>query len=196
MAKLPIAGLSEDDRITALGLSRLSFEFIEAAIVVDAKQGSPHTRRLLGHISSLPAYHLLAHAIELALKTHLRQAGVSPEVLRRKPLGHDLQTLRAKATHLGIEKILRFSRADDEVFDLLTPLQAAQTLRYPRNGVAQFPSWHHALRLAVRLHRAIAPTVGNRVRLPSYILPKKVGLRELARAFANANADAEQTANP
>lgn len=191
MAKLIIVGMSEDDRVTALGFSRLSFEFIEAAIVVDEKQGSPHTRRLLRHVSSLPAYHLLAHAIELALKTHLRQAGVAPGALRKRTLGHDLRALREKATELGIEKILRFNRADDEVVELLTPLQDEQTLRYPKNGVARFPSWHHALRLAVRLHRAIAPTVGDRVRLPPYNLPKRVGLRELARAFANANTDAD-----
>lgn len=146
----------EEERITPVGLARYSYEYIEAANVVDETIGdkNPYLR-----ISPVPAYYLAKHGIELILKSFLRFKGVSVEELRRE-FGHDLKRTLQKARELGLDDHIRLSQKDNDALDMLIALDDEQGLRYIRTGPKQFPSWAIVYPVAVRLHQAVAPLVG------------------------------------
>ena len=71
----PKAELNNDDeQTTATGLARYAFEYIEAAMLVDADAAEKMPGNM---ISPTPAYFLALHGIELTLKAYLRQKGVT-----------------------------------------------------------------------------------------------------------------------
>lgn len=144
-----------DNRTTAIGLARYAKEYLEAAIVVDEELG---VKRSASHISPIPAYFLLTHAIELTLKAYLRGAGLA--VRQLQGVGHDLDALLAKANELGLGDCHTFTADDNEAFSLLVAANGQHRFRYIQTGATQLPFWSVAAPLAIRLHKSVAPKVG------------------------------------
>lgn len=149
----------EELRTTALGLCRFAYDYIEAARVVDTHQGAGSGYE---RVSSMPAYFLAMHGIELTLKAFLRYRQISAQSLRSQDFKHDLRKCYRKAKELGLRNAFRMSSADIRAMLLLIQLNEYQGLRYIRTGLKRFPSWAIVEPFAVRLHQAVAPLVGCR----------------------------------
>lgn len=132
-------------------------EYLEAAITLDQAMCS---RKLYPHVSKIPAYFLLTHALELTLKAYLRHAGLTVEQLGSKDLGHDLVALYAKTRKLGLDALYELTAQDAQSFGELVAANEFHKLRYIQTGPAVHPFWEFVEPLAVRLHQAVAPFVG------------------------------------
>lgn len=161
--------LTDDERTTAIGLARLAYEYIDAAIIVDQHHG---TRPGFETVSPTPAYFLALHGIELSLKAFLRHKGVTARELRStKNFGHDLRRCYRKAKELGLSEEFRMHANDMRAMLMLLNLDERQGLRYIRTGLKRFPSWAIVEPFAVRLHQAIASQVGYKsfhISYPAY----------------------------
>lgn len=152
-------------RTTPIGLARFAKDYIDAAIVVDHAMGKGSE---FAHASTMPAYFLLTHGLELTLKAFLRHKGLKVEQFRAHDLGHDLKALYAKACELGINEMYQLTTADEKAFDLLVTINVSQQLRYIQTGLKEFPSWEIAAPFVVRIHQAVSPKVGFRSLTQSY----------------------------
>ena len=81
-----------------------------------------------------PAYFLVAHATELALKAYLAAQGVPKSELRKR-WGHRLAALYGEARRLGLPEIEKL----DLVVAQLADLNEEQSLRYPAYFVRAAP---------------------------------------------------------
>lgn len=151
-------GLSKDDeeRTTAIGLARYAFEYIDAALLVDEHHGATPGFEF---VSPVPAYFLVAHGIELTLKSYLRHQGISVRDLIHR-YGHDLHKCYRKAKELRLLDRFSEDERDARALAMLVELNDKHGLRYIRTGYKEFPSWAIVKPLAVRLHQAVAPLVG------------------------------------
>jgi hypothetical protein len=82
-----------------------------------------------------PVTLLLAHAIELYIKSYLRLQGLSAEDLKKK-FGHDFRELLAEASSRG----LLFDVEDKEVAAVLTEQESIRHSRYIETGSLRRPS--------------------------------------------------------
>ena len=146
--------LTDEERTTAIGLARYSYEYIEAAMLVERNDPTPT------HISPIPAYFLALHGIELTLKAYLRHKGLTVKELRGLKYGHDLHACYRKAKELGLLSIFKELPTDADAMRMLVGLNEHQGLRYIKTGMKHFPLWSMVEPLAVRLHQAVAPEVG------------------------------------
>ncbi len=145
--------ITYEDRTTAIGLARYAYDYLHAAIVVEANDPTPR------HISPVPAYFLALHGIELTLKAFLRHKGTSVKDLQKK-FGHDVHACHRKAKELGLHEVFKELPADSDAMRMLVGLNDQQGLRYIKTGMKHFPLWSIVEPLAVRLHQAVAPVVG------------------------------------
>lgn len=145
--------ITYEDRTTAIGLARYAYDYLHAAIVVEANDPTPR------HISPVPAYFLALHGIELTLKAFLRHKGTSVKDLQKK-FGHDVHACHRKAKELGLHEVFKELPADIDAMRMLVGLNDQQGLRYIKTGMKHFPLWSIVEPLAVRLHQAVAPVVG------------------------------------
>jgi hypothetical protein len=145
--------MTEDDRTTAIGLSRYAYEYIDAARTVGERHGMKLVAELL---PTMPAYFLAMHGIELTLKAYLRRNGISAHELRSKQYGHDLRACYRKAKEVGLLALFKMHKDDLLAMKLLIDLNQCQGLRYIQIGPKRFPSWGIVEPFAVRLHQAIA----------------------------------------
>ena len=161
----PEEAQDDEARTTGRGLARYAYEYIEAAMLIDEKQGAGAGYE---RVSPIPAYFLASHGIELTLKAFLRHKGVTVAQLSGRKLGHDLHACFRKAKELGLTAIFTATSADIDALSLLVNMNDKQGLRYIRTGAKQFPSWAIVEPLAVRLHQAVAPVVGIHTFTVSY----------------------------
>jgi hypothetical protein len=92
-------------------------------------------RRSGGHFES-PVRFLYFHAIELFLKTYLRQRGFKEAVLKYKPYGHHLNVLATEAATQGLRVTRRVQMICDGSAAFDDPFEA----RYLRTGAKfKFP---------------------------------------------------------
>jgi hypothetical protein len=148
-----------EERTTARGLSTFAEKYIEAAMIVDEKQGK---RTWLKTASSIPAYFLAAHGVELTFKAFLRHKGMTLAELRSPEVGHDLRQLFRKSKEYRLLDIFRMMASDMRALLLLVQMNEYQGLRYIRSGAKVFPEWQIVEPFPVRLHQAVAPVVGMR----------------------------------
>lgn len=144
---------ADEDRTTAIGLARYAYDYLHAAMVVEANDSTP------SHIYPVPAYFLALHGIELTLKAYLRHKGVSVRDLQKK-FGHDLHACHRKAKELGLSDVFMEHPVDADAMRTLVGLNDQQGLRYIKTGMKHFPLWSIVEPLAVRLHQSVAPLVG------------------------------------
>jgi hypothetical protein len=145
--------ITDEGRSTAIGLARYAYDYLHAAMVVEANDRTPR------HISPVPAYFLALHGIELTLKAFLRHKGVSVKDLQKK-FGHDVHACHRKAKELGLHEVFKELPADSDAMRMLVGLNDQQGLRYIKTGTKHFPLWSIVEPLAVRLHQTVAPIVG------------------------------------
>lgn len=148
---------NEDSRTTAIGLAYYALEYLEAALAVDEHLG---TRRQYRTVSPIPAYFLIAHALELTLKAYLRHQGLTVRQISSRALGHDLKALYCKSIALGLSNYYTASQEDLNALNLLNALNEDHQLRYIQTGFKQFPLWGIVEPLAVKLHQIVGPLVG------------------------------------
>ncbi len=162
--------LTDDDRTTAIGLTRFAYEYIEAAMLVDQAHGA---RPDFERASPIPAYFLALHGIELTFKAFLRHKGVTVRDLSSpKHFGHDLRRCYRKAKELGLLEVFKMRADDMRAMLLLLDLNEMQGLRYIRTGLRHFPSWAIVEPFAVRLHQSVAGQTGYHsfdLNYPSYV---------------------------
>jgi hypothetical protein len=148
---------NDDSRTTAIGLARYALEYLEAALTVDEHMGD---RPEFMKVSPIPAYFLIAHALELTLKSYLRHQGLTVKQISSRALGHNLNALYSKSMVLGLGNHYTASQEDSDALNLLDALNQDHQLRYIKTGSKQFPLWSIVEPFAVKLHQAVGPLVG------------------------------------
>lgn len=142
----------------AVGYARYAFEFLEAARLIHAEKGEPSHRPILGGLSTMPAYFLAAHGIELTLKAFIRHVDPSGE----QAYGHELSSLYQTALALGLAEVYRPSEMDEDLLRMLDGMNESQGLRYFEPGLRTHVRWSFIEPLMLRLHQAVSPHVGYR----------------------------------
>jgi len=122
-----ITGVSVD-RTTSLGLWSYAKDFDEAARIVASKD----EQRV-----SIPAYYLICHAIELALKAFLRGSGATLTDLRQ--LGHDLNKCFDRALSYNLLSYCGLSVNQQTAIKMMAEYYGAKELEYIVTGFKRFP---------------------------------------------------------
>src|SRR6266446_7364294 len=91
-----------DERTTALGLWRYSFDYLKAANIVDKHDPNPW-------VESQVTYQLVCQGLELALKAYLRATGQTVRDLIRT--GHSLEKCLNSAERAGLTPLCQELRA-------------------------------------------------------------------------------------
>ncbi|CAG1020568.1 hypothetical protein DOJK_00433 [Patescibacteria group bacterium] len=141
------------NRTTPIGLSRYAREFFNCAMITDEK---------LGHqlnVAPIPVMYLIAHSIELCLKSYLLFKGVPLIDLKRK-YGHDLIKCFKKAKELELDKIVNLNKIEQDAFVILNELYSTKQLNYIVTGVNFFPNFELILLVSKKLLDSICPLVG------------------------------------
>ena len=120
------------DRTNSRGLWRYANEFHEAGIAVVTVKGR----------ASTPAYYLVCHALELALKAFLRGKGLSIAELSNKKLGHNLSAILKRAELQGLSQYFSVSAGLRECIDLMNPYYSTKGLEYMTTGCKEYPEFN------------------------------------------------------
>ena len=148
----------DPSRTTPLGFARYSYEYLEAAQVVDEEIGS---RPGFEMVPPIPVLYLVGHAIELSLKAFLLKNEISLQQLRSpRHYGHNLKTCFHKAQQLGLLSHVQFTGHEVGAFEILDNLYSTKQLEYIVTGEKFFPSFGPLHLFAVKLFNAVAKVVG------------------------------------
>jgi hypothetical protein len=148
---------------TPFAFLRLASEYLTAADSVLQPTSSPAEE--LRQRLSLPAFFLVGHAIELALKAFLLARGSTVSQLRSRAYGHSLIALLAEARRRKLGKLVKLSRDELAAIHVLNQMYAAKEFEYVVNGVRGLPHYFVAHSTASRLCRGLRD---HCVRLASY----------------------------
>jgi hypothetical protein len=143
------------ERTTPIGLARYAREYFDSAIAVDEHLGQ---RQGYEFVAPMPAMFLIAHSIELALKSYLLWSGCS--LRRLRSLGHNLEECWKKALEQGVDKHVTLSDVDLEILKLIGELHSSTELRYIETGFKTFPMFGPLEDLAEKILHPICPLVG------------------------------------
>lgn len=144
-----------EDRTTAVGLARYAREYFEAALAADDVIGK---RKGYEIVAPAPVMFLVAHSIELALKSYLRHTGQSLLDLQR--IGHDLKDCWGACCDNGIRSLVDLDAEELRVLELIADLHASTELRYIQTGYKNFPVFGPLEALGRRILNAVCPAVG------------------------------------
>lgn len=125
----------DQSRTTPVGMMRYAIDFHAAALAVDDALGSQPGYEI---IAPAPAYYLLGHALELALKAYLLEKGKSL-VHVKHTLRHDLGRCLAEAEDAGLSTMVALSDADRELIRVLNALYSDKQFEYIETGAKTFP---------------------------------------------------------
>jgi hypothetical protein len=146
----------DPDKTTPIGLARYAREFFNCAMITDAKPGHQ-----LG-VAPIPVMYLIAHSIELCLKSYLLSKGVSLIDLKRK-YGHNLIKCFKKAKEFGLDKTgVNFNENEEHALFILNELYSTKQLNYIVTGGNIFPNFELILSASKKLLDSICPLVGYR----------------------------------
>lgn len=138
-----------------LGFLRLATQYLSAASLV---QLPPSTElEELKQRLSLPAYFLVGHAIELALKGFLASTGISIEELRKRAYGHDLTALIDEAMRRKLESLVQLNAREIAAITTLNEMYGAKELEYLVDGVRALPHYSVAHATATKLCEGLLP---------------------------------------
>lgn len=138
--------MDDDSRTTGMGLWTDAREMFQAATLVI---NEPNLK------FSSPAYYLLGHGLEVALKSYLRSHGRSLKDLRA--IGHDLSKALQDAVDCGLVDCYPLSDSEASALALFTPYYKAKHFEYRVTGYKQLPSPQSLLDLGNHLLAAIRP---------------------------------------
>lgn len=154
---------SEHGLTTPFGLLRYAEEYRLAAELVR------HNESLV-----MPAYMLLGHCYEVALKAFLLARGMEIRELSSRPYGHNLDELWAEALRRRIDRLYAMSAIAGEVIATLNRHFATHEFRYIRTGTKTVPRWDFAGPIAKNLTHG----------LHDYCLRKRIGRDAAKRRIA------------
>jgi hypothetical protein len=106
---------------------------------------------------SLVGFYLVSHSIELSLKAFLLGRGMSIGKLRNKPFGHNLVSLVAEARRRRLGLVLKLTRQDLLVLELLNECYSVKELEYSFTGARSLPRYPLAVAVASKLLKELAP---------------------------------------
>ena len=147
--------MSDEERTSAIGLARYAREYFDCALAADEVVGQ---RTGYEVIAPAPVMYLVAHAIELALKSFLRHKDVSLKDLRS--LSHNLENCWSEALDAGIDDFVSLNETELETLQLIGALHATTELRYIVTGPKTYPVFGPLEKLCKKLLDAICPEVG------------------------------------
>lgn len=136
--------MTDEDRTTGMGLWTDARDMIAAARVVSSEP------RLA---NSHPAYYLVGHGLEEALKAFLRARGHTLNDL--KCIGHNLEHALGAAITNGIEDFCTMTAQDKTMVGLLNPYYKAKHFEYRVTGFQSLPLVQDLLSLADRILASI-----------------------------------------
>ena len=143
-----------DESTTAAGLARCAFDYIDAALIVEAE----HSRRNpQPHVPSMTAYILLHRGMELTLKAYLRHKGLTDADIGKR-LDHGLLVLYQNSKDMGLSGFFNEAYGDFGALKRLVDLNGERhQLHYPEVCTTPAPYWGQIESVAVRLFYAVAP---------------------------------------
>ncbi len=141
--------MHDEQRTSAFGLWRFAKEYLDAALAV--QQPAESIQDSLKQQVSIPAYFLVGHSIELALKAFLRAKGVSVHDLRSKVYGHNLESLVRESRRRKLGIAVRLTKADVAAVLLLNQSYKPKELEYIVTAYRQLPAYGALVACATRL---------------------------------------------
>ena len=145
------------DRTSPIGLARYAREYFDSALAADDVVGK---RKGYEIVAPAPVMFLVAHSVELALKSYLRYRGAT--LAEIKGLSHNLLDCWQEAVEKGIEEVVNLSEDDLHVLGLISDLHASTELRYIQTGFKHFPVFGPLETMARKILDAVCPLVGYR----------------------------------
>lgn len=130
-AAKPIPLMDDETRTTAFGLWRYAGDYLAAAKVVRASRGRDDI--------FFPAYFLVGHSIELAMKAFLRASGISVAALRSRTYGHDLERLIRESRKRKLGRLVKLSKNEVLAVCLLSATYKPKELEYIATGSCRLP---------------------------------------------------------
>ena len=106
---------------------------------------------------SLVGFYLVGHSIELSLKAFLLGRGVPIGKLRNKPFGHNLVSLATEARRRRLGLVVKLTRQELLVLELLNECYSAKELEYSFSGARRLPRYRLAVAPASKLLAALEP---------------------------------------
>jgi len=135
----------------------LGREYLDAA----RRAHPPPTTKLeelrVGH--STPAFFLVGHSIELALKAFLLGSRVSEEELKHRRLGHNLTALLTRAQALKLASEVALTEEETATIQMLDGIYSAKELEYRVVGMRTFPPYALIFAVADKLCTGLLPFV-------------------------------------
>ena len=147
--------MSDRDRTTPLGLFNYARSYWQSAVYL-------HRPKVKVRHPDAPITLLLAHAIELYMKSFLRLQGLGVKALKTN-FGHDFRRLVEEAHARG----LHFDDEDQEVAKILTEQESIRRSRYIETGLYTNPSLRALSATCKSLDKSVAAALagaGHRVR--------------------------------
>ena len=133
----------------SFGFWSYSKEFLSAANAV--KKPSKNNIGKSDFKLLLPAYYLVGHSIELALKSFLLAKGYKITELRKRNYGHNLETLLAEARRRKLGREVKLSRYEDEAIKLLNKTYNTKKFEYMEYGNYHLPEYWYIHKVAQKL---------------------------------------------
>jgi len=149
--------MSQDERTTAIGLARYAREYFDAAIAADDVIGR---RKGYEIVAPPPVLFLVAHSIELALKSYLKHSGMTLREIRG--ISHNLLDCWREAVEKGVEEYVTLNEEDLGVLGLISDLHVSTELRYIQTGFKKFPVFGPLQVVTEKILNGICPLVGYR----------------------------------
>jgi len=136
--------MADDDRTTPLGLFNYARSYWQSAVMLHKLEPDvPHPEA--------PVTLLMAHAIELYLKSFLRLSGLSAQELKTN-FGHDFGKLVDAAATRGLPLLDK----ERNVANILTEQESIRRSRYVETGYYRQPSLPALSRTCKSLDQAVA----------------------------------------
>lgn len=129
----------DENRVSALGMWGYANDFLRAANKIIPNPGSQFHDDWAG--DCFPVFFLVAHSIELGLKSYLLALGVQPETLMKPPYGHNLTCLLEECRRRKIGRFVKFKPYHLEIIALMHSANRNMNLRYFRRGLKILPKY-------------------------------------------------------
>lgn len=149
--------MSQDERTTAIGLARYAREYFDVAIIAE---GAIRHKEEYKFVVPPPILFLVAHSIEIALKSYLIQSGMTLKEM--KGLNHDLRNCWKEAIEKGVEKCVALNEEDLFILNMICDLYVSTELKYMRKGFKKIPAFKSLKMVAEKLLDGICPVAGYR----------------------------------
>lgn len=142
-------------RTTPIGLARYAREYYDCAIAADRVVGM---RKGYEIHAPMPVMFLVAHAIELALKSYLLYSGKTLDDIKKA--GHDLIHCWELGSTMGIQTHVPLDSSDLELLRLLNKLHLSTEMRYIQTGTKELPVFGPLQQLTDKILNGICPLAG------------------------------------